>query len=109
MSQGRFRISRMPILPSVRVRRPPPRRRRSKCREITLPVPSDKRLPLTFRDWVGVFCTLAVPLVNPVVPFFWAFGHTRDHLKPFARAVLVYEALVLVAVLVYLAVAGGAP
>ena len=107
MSQGRFRFSRMPILPSVRV--PRPKRRSPKRREITLPTPSDKRLPLTFRDWVGVFFTLAIPLLNPVMPFFWAFGHTREHLKPFARAVLVYEALALVALLIYLAVTRGAP
>ena len=71
-------------------------------------VATDKRMPLTSREWFGVFLALAIPLLNVGAPLLWAFGHSREHLKPFARAVLVYEALALVAFLVYMAVTRGA-
>lgn len=67
------------------------------------PVPvtqPDPDLPVTLAEWLGVFCLNLIPVMGPVVffvmLFVWAFGSTKKpSLKNFARAVLLFLAILL--------------
>ena len=51
--------------------------------------------PLAVREWLAVLIILAIPGANVAAPLYWAYGNSRVQLKPFARAVLLFEALAL--------------
>ena len=57
--------------------------------------------PLAVREWFGVLVILAIPGVNVAAPLFWAFGNSRTQLRPFARAVLIFEAIAALAYIIW--------
>ena len=57
--------------------------------------------PLAVREWLAVLIILVIPGVNVAAPLYWAYGNSRTQLRPFARAVLIFEALALLGYIVF--------
>ena len=56
---------------------------------------------LSMRQWLFVLFLLSVPVLNPIIPFFWAFGASRTRLKHFARGFLAVEAIAVLFYIVF--------
>jgi hypothetical protein len=60
--------------------------------------PPDPNAAMTTKEWIVVLLLLAIPLVNIILLFIWAFdngGGTKLSKKFFARAYLIWTAIVI--------------
>jgi hypothetical protein len=54
--------------------------------------------PVTLGDWIITFIITAIPLVNIIMLFVWAFGDTNPSKANWAKASLIF---MLIAVVIY--------
>ncbi len=65
--------------------------------------------PMTVGQWVGTMLLLAIPLVNIILLFVWAFGSgTNTNKKNYCRATLIIAAVVIAIYVVILLIFGAA-
>ena len=69
--------------------------------ESYLPNQPDEQL-MTVKDWLITLLLLSIPIVNIVLLFMWAFGDSTSQQKAnFAKAQLIWMAILFVVVLVF--------
>jgi membrane protein YdbS with pleckstrin-like domain len=64
--------------------------------------------PLTVKDWMITILITAIPLVNLIMFFVWAFGdNTHPSKSNWAKASLIWFAIIIVLYIIAFAVFGG--
>ena len=64
--------------------------------------------PISVGDWVLTLLILAIPLVNLIMLFVWAFGgNTHPSKESFAKASLIWMAIGIALGIIFLAIAFG--
>jgi hypothetical protein len=65
--------------------------------------------PMSVGQWVATILLLAIPLVNIVLLFVWAFGgNVNTNKKNYCRAALIIAAVVLVLYIIFFIAFGAA-
>lgn len=61
---------------------------------------------ISIGTWIGIFLVLAIPLVNIIALFFFAYGNNSETLKNFAKAQLILVGIGLVLLILIRGCAG---
>lgn len=69
---------------------------------------SYRKEPLTVGQWVLTIFLLAIPLVNIILLFIWAFGGHKDERENFAKASLLWMLLGLLGTVLLISCVGFA-
>ncbi len=66
-----------------------------------------KKAVMTMGEWLITLIVLAIPCVNVIMYFVWAFGNGNENRKNFCRAGLIVMAVGIVLTLILYAVVGA--
>jgi xanthine/uracil permease len=70
--------------------------------------PEKQYQPLTVKDWMITILVSAIPLVNLIMFFVWAFGdNTHPSKSNWAKASLIWLAIFIVLYIIIFAIFGG--
>lgn len=64
--------------------------------------PSENRNVITVGDWIVTFILLAIPIINIVMPFIWAFSSSTPlSKKNYGKAILILWAVTFVILILF--------
>lgn len=69
---------------------------------------SVQKSPLTVGAWVITLLILAVPLLNIIMLFVWAFGGNKDERENFAKAALIWMLIGIILSIAFVSCVGCA-